>query len=282
MSNPNKRSNNLDPSARSQLDATSYTGVDIKVIAHLPWPKDILEAKLEELAKENDEIISIAGGWGNNTKGLEGRLTKAQNAELKSIQEQITRIHKAIELPGTVEIGSLQTITFSIFREKFPIRTLGRTYTRGYTRGSRTIAGSMIFTMLWAHALHELTNLRLALYNTGTSDNGESFIPEPVAVIMDQLPPMDFTLIAANELGDMSQMRLYGVEFVTEGTTMSIHDLLTETVSQYVAQDIEPWQSYVHRTDKRRDSPYLPRTPRNNLEDAKGVLARLRRYNPFI
>jgi len=288
------RLSKANQAAYSSLDSTSYTGVDIRIIAHLPvGTSQMVKHRLDDLAKENDELLRKMGKYGSpvsvddiltsNTlvTGLRD-ITPGDKARLKAIQDQITKIHSAVELPAAIEIGSIQTITFSIFREKFPIRTLGRTYARGYTRGSRTIAGSMIFTMLWAHALHELTSLRLALYNAEVSDSGESFMPENAAVIMDQLPPMDFTLLAANELGDMSQMRLYGVEFVTEGTTMSIHDLLTETTSQYVAQDIEPWQSYVHRTDKRRDSPFLPRTPKDNLNDARAVLARLERYNPFI
>jgi Skp family chaperone for outer membrane proteins len=35
-------------------------------------------------------------------------------------------------------------------------------------------------------------------------------------------------------------MTIYGVEFVSEGQTMSIHDLFIENQCQYVARDIDP------------------------------------------
>jgi hypothetical protein len=45
-----------------------------------------------------------------------------------------------------LELAELQTISYSMHRENSPIRTLGHVNPRGFVKGSRTIAGSMIFT----------------------------------------------------------------------------------------------------------------------------------------
>jgi hypothetical protein len=51
-------------------------------------------------------------------------------------------------------------------------------------------------------------------------------------------------LIFHNEYGHKSIIRLYGVEFITEGQVHSINDLYTENTMQYVARDIDTMISY--------------------------------------
>jgi hypothetical protein len=52
-----------------------------------------------------------------------------------------------------------------------------------------------------------------------------------------------------NEYGAVSRLVLYGVELVNEGQTMSIDDLITENVVNFVARHIEPMY------DMRGDGP---------------------------
>lgn len=97
-----------------------------------------------------------------------------------------------------------------------------------------TIGGSMIFTLFNEHALAKLIRAmsgKGSIY--GELDHDLS------SYIADQLPPIDLTIVFANEYGSLSQMSIYGVEFVTDGMTMSIEDLLTESVSQFVARDVD-------------------------------------------
>jgi hypothetical protein len=56
---------------------------------------------------------------------------------------------------GGVTFGNLQAISYSITREKAPIYTLGSPEPRGYSRGKRGIAGSLVFIMFDSHALLE-------------------------------------------------------------------------------------------------------------------------------
>lgn len=134
----------------------------------------------------------------------------------------------------TIVLATLQTLSLQTHREKNAVRALGSSYPKGYTRGPRTIAGSMIFTMFNEHALARLVRSmsgKGSIY--GERDN------EISSLIVDQLPPIDLTIVIANEYGQLSQMGIYGVEFMNDGMTMSVEDILTEEVCQFVARDCD-------------------------------------------
>ena len=126
-----------------------------------------------------------------------------------------------------VTLGELQTFSYSMHRKKHPVRTVGHVAPRGYARGSRTLAGSMIFTVFNFYAFYRLPHMRDAI-STGLFG------------VADMLPPFDVNLTFANEHGSFSKMRIYGMSFVDEGGTMSIDDMLTESTFSYVARGIQP------------------------------------------
>lgn len=59
---------------------------------------------------------------------------------------------------------------------------------------------------------------------------------------IDQLPPIDITLAAANEHGSLAVMSIFGVEMLNEGCGVSIDDIVTEQQVTYVARTLLPWQ----------------------------------------
>ena len=139
-----------------------------------------------------------------------------------------------------------QTISVSSFREKVPVRGLGNTNVIGFTRGPRTFAGSMIYTVIHAHPLKALLEIYgqmrqeqpdLDLHNFSyderirlhTQDNRGN---------PDGLPPITFLIDFANEFGNRAAIVIHGVEFVNDGTTVSIEDPFTENTYQYIARDI--------------------------------------------
>lgn len=128
-----------------------------------------------------------------------------------------------------VILGDIQTLTYSIYREKYPVRTIGMAYPKGFTRGPRTISGTLIFTVFNKQSLYELM--------TRISPDTNSDLSTP---IIDQLPRFDITITFSNEHGAASTMVIYGVEIISEGVTMSIEDFFTENVVQYIAQDMRP------------------------------------------
>ena len=161
---------------------------------------------------------------GINTKYKQrGEETGSRIRELQLIQG---------DAQATINLGSLQTLSIQSHREKYGVRALGHSYVKGYTRGPRTIAGSMIFTVFDEHSL-----LRL-IRAMGTRESIWKN-PEIATLLPDQLPPVDITIAFANEYGALSEMRVFGVEFVNDGMTMSIEDLLTEQIINFVARDCD-------------------------------------------
>lgn len=130
----------------------------------------------------------------------------------------------------TFVLGNVSTLSYSIHRGKPPVRTLGRAYPKSYVSSSRTIAGTIIFTVFDSHALHELRTAVIA----ETEATGRQSSP-----LSDQIPPFDITIVYQNEYGYSSYMRIYGVEITDEGQTHSINDIYSENVMQYVARDID-------------------------------------------
>lgn len=127
-----------------------------------------------------------------------------------------------------IELGELQTISYSIHRENSPIRTLGHVNPRGFVKGSRTIAGSLIFTVFNEYAFYRIKEFRKALAERNYS---------PLA---DMLPPFDVVLTFFNEYALAAKMKLFGITIVDEGQTMSVDDLITEQTYTYMARGIQP------------------------------------------
>jgi len=182
-------------SLQQDIDAPSgydvYSGADIKAIVHIPI--DFLP-------------INKAG-------------------EEKGTGQENDTEHSSKPLV----LGDIQTLSYSIYREKYPVRTIGMGYPKGFTRGPRTISGTMIFTMFNKQVLYDLMK-RIA-------PDTSSDLSTP---LIDQLPRFDVTVTFANEYGAASSLVIYGVEIISEGITMSIEDFFTENVVQYIAQDIRP------------------------------------------
>lgn len=139
---------------------------------------------------------------------------------------------------STFTLATAQTFSLQTHREKHPVRALGNSNVLGFTRGGRTIAGSIIFTMFNEHALASLIR---KMGNTKNKFDPSSSINEQVrSLLIDQLPPIDITIAFANEYGSLSQGAVYGVEFLNSGMTLSIEDILTEEVVNFVARDADP------------------------------------------
>lgn len=123
-------------------------------------------------------------------------------------------------------VGSLATLTYSIFMNKAPVRSLGNVNAKDYLFGPRTIAGTLIFTVFNKHWFHEL----LVNNNIAVSE---------MNYVVDELPPMNVTVSMANEYGKTAKMALYGIRIVSEGMTLAMNDIYIENTYQYVATGID-------------------------------------------
>jgi hypothetical protein len=126
----------------------------------------------------------------------------------------------------------LQTITVTSARSVMPIRRIGETNPIEYARGSRTIAGSMVFT----------TGLRDAFveYFADKSVKDGEPMREPT-LFVDQIAKFDMIFEGHNEVqGVIAHAILIGITLTNFGTTLSIDDIYTESTFTYVAEQYFP------------------------------------------
>jgi hypothetical protein len=166
-------------------------------------------------------------------------------------------------------LTTIQGLSYSITREKAPIYTMGSANPRAFTRGKRGIAGSCIFTVFDRHPLsiimdqaqyvakgEEVNDDKTVqsegiLYDAHTASNqmmtGDTLnlisgVRKPVYA--DQIPPFDMTIAARNEYGQMASMRIFGVEFLNEGSGTSVDDTTNEVQMTFVARHVSHWKHY--------------------------------------
>jgi len=139
-------------------------------------------------------------------------------------------------------LGNIQTISYSTFREVNPVRSLGKIYPSSYTRGPRTIAGTLVWSVLDQYVLAE------ALKWSYVDDY------DPSTILVDQIPPFNIIITFNNEYGDVATMGIYGMRIVNEGATFSIDDMITEQTNSYVATDID----MIHKGPPFRKQKTLP------------------------
>lgn len=172
-------------------------------------------------------------------------------------------------------MGTLQALSYAIQREKAPIYVLGRVDPLSFSRGKRGIAGTLISLMLDQHLLmrapfnlqefvadnDEIIPRGMDLNSPDTTsdltqiDGGDPLAPNnqvgnafgqewTVARpwYVDQIPPIDAVIVAANEYGQAATMRVYGIEILNEGSGFSIDDITIENQMTYVCRSVLPWQ----------------------------------------
>lgn len=163
---------------------------------------------------------------------------------------------------GAKEVGNLMAVSYAIQREKAPIYVLGEANPRGFSRGKRGIAGSLIFIQFDTHAILEqfstgnLGNFVKKKYEISPSDlkkddaaigaitadvNPEALGAVSKAFYADQIPPFDITVAACNEFGIQARCVIHGCELMNEGWGMGIEDRQADMQTTYLARAVTRW-----------------------------------------
>jgi hypothetical protein len=195
------------------------------------------------------------------------KTTSFSGCDIKVLVQPSRRLDQDFSVYGSVYggaapivLGELHTITYSTFREKGDVRAFGTSDVKGFVRGPRTYAGSMIFSVFNQHALSQLTS--------GAS-SGAAVLPHHESLdarrgvrqgpcLLDQLPLFDVTILFANELGNISRMGIYGIDISSEGQVMSIQDLNIENSVVYKASFVEPMTPVVQLASVLDDTDGSP------------------------
>lgn len=205
----------------------------------------------------------------NNPSALEGaydQMYTLQNMSFSGADAVATLVIPTIGEDGRItsdgdiiELGELQTISYSIHRENSPIRTLGHVNPRGFIKGGRTIAGSLIFVVFNEYAFY-----RIKQYREFLAKRNGFFAP-----LADMLPPFDIVISLFNEYGQYAKMKIFGVTIVDEGQTLSIEDLFTEQTYTFMARGIQPLVKITR--DEDSDSTRDQRVIERDLQISKNI-----------
>ena len=239
---------------------TSYSGSDIKVVINNYDTAGGVKEKLQDLDGFTETAFEDFETLQGRRSAVLSKLSSAKQGtpDAKKLQSELVSIERDINiseqafkemmarssaLRGGLEsnpskvLAEIQTLSLSVYRGKTPVKSFGTTYPKAYARGGRMISGSCIFAVFNEHVLYRFLEAHASDFD------GEI----TTTAILDQLPPVDITVVFANEYGSLSRLAIYGVEFITEGQTMSIEDIMTENVVNYVARDYDPMRSVAQR-----------------------------------
>lgn len=176
---------------------------------------------------------------------------------------------------GGKTLGNCQAVSYAIQREKAPIYVMGHVDALSFARGKRGIAGTVVALMFDRHMLFHRplwdskavvdkdeiypsvnflndasTTTDLNAVGQGQDPLNPTFDESDIgnnyqlnqAWYLDQVPPVDLVIIAANESGKAATMRIYGMEFLNEGSGFSVDDMVIEQQTTYICRTILPWQ----------------------------------------
>lgn len=145
--------------------------------------------------------------------------------------------------PALKQFAEIETLSISSARSVFPVRRLGENHVHRYTRGGRSIAGTMVFTTFSRDVFAEFYRVHGQDNFFGSNANAPFFV--------DQIPPFHMLLSASNEYGMVANAALINVTLSNWGTTLSVHDLKIESTYTYVAQFFFPFvQDYTQFMQK--------------------------------
>ena len=142
------------------------------------------------------------------------------------------------------KFGEITTITMSSHRGVMPVRALGEHWVRDYTRGTRTVAGTLVFSVLEKDVFADLYQL----------DKREGNSPYPPFI--DQIPPFTIGIHALTEFGQEASMFIWGVQLSNWGMAVSTEDLYIECTYSYVAKWVTPFLSgtFINNLEKVRNT----------------------------
>jgi len=178
-----------------------------------------------------------------------------------------------------IHLQSVHTVSVSVHEAKGQVRALGHRGIKGLARGVRTIAGSIIMTVINDHPLRELMNAYASIYGTqdplgwsidrhmvGTGSFLNNYdYTNRLAVL---LRPFNLAIQYVSEVSplydeskgetpDGAGWMLQGVEFIDEGQVTSVNDIVTEMTFSFIACDFKPFSLYTNRGISAEEMAYL-------------------------
>ena len=152
--------------------------------------------------------------------------------------------------PAILNMGSVVTVSYSVYRTKTPVFSLGQPLINGLGLGNKYVAGSLIGIMFDIEEISNFINEYVASNEdsissdenlTGTIEITTSTYKEIHTVMKDDLTSFNIHCLMDDEYYGADRARrviIYDAQFVTSGQVMSIDDIVTEYTTSFIARDI--------------------------------------------
>lgn len=156
----------------------SFSGADAKAWAYYPEAGMLIKEKKDQLKRSLDsayrrlEEKDTINRESTNTPALNDNNT-AELAEIENLESQLFKLPYS-DFYGWVPLESMATISINIHEPRSQVRALGHRGIKGFAGSVRTIAGTMIFTIVDGHPLRELMLIDDEVGNTPARSMGWS------------------------------------------------------------------------------------------------------------
>lgn len=149
--------------------------------------------------------------------------------------------HVILEFPfeqGFLYLGSLVSISYSVYRDKSPVFLCGNNSISGFAIGNKYVAGSMVLNMFLEDEISSFVNEKIK--GVLGRKKLDTINKQLHSFIKDDLLSFNISIIFTSEYhDDATAIRIYGATFVNNGQVMSVEDLVTENTLSFVAQSLK-------------------------------------------
>lgn len=155
-----------------------------------------------------------------------------------------------------LKLNSVVSLSWSVYRAKIPVTTLGNTTIQGFGLGTKTVAGHIIKTLTYADELSRAVSYYSQLAIQYSKDNYQIGLGAKTQLILDNkyqisqrvfdslmkddLVPFNIHTFSISEYsGRMIKDSIYGCTIINTGQVQSVENLITENTIAFVAKSLE-------------------------------------------
>lgn len=234
--------------------------------------------KVRDLLSKNYSPVELAKQY---KKELEEENKKLENKELseeerKKIESRIADLNDLISRGDTSNLAK----AFAMVQEGKSTSEIAKHMFGNYDKSIEQIIAVCVFRNAVVQALNEYPNYALNTFEDGAMANdvyGKGTLAKPTAtngtmyeinmpqgfgmirhnnvIYADMLPPVDVILTFANEYGQAAFQKIYDLDFLNEGSGVSVDSIVMEKEMTWIARRLSPMMSGVYTSSEGRIKP---------------------------
>jgi hypothetical protein len=234
----------------------SFSGADAKAFAYFPSLTNRLRAERNALKAKLDTALAKAQSIDSvGEHGFPNPEAAAAQAEFSTLAGLYSAAPK-----GWLPLESLSTISINVHEPRSVVRALGHKGIKGYAGSVRTIAGTLIFTVVEHHPLRELMLIDEEIHSSWSIDHylsGRGTVTKhddkyaktatmlsPFNIVVNYMSECDYSRVGGSSQfipisGYSASVEVEGVQLISQGLVTSVNDVVTELQYQFIANDIK-------------------------------------------